>query len=248
MTHRAGLQPGHAGYWMKMNARLFQRIPYVVEVEFRTASSFLVAYSVNLSRGGMFLETDEDIDIGIGSLITMRFAIPSTGTVRVVGRVAWRRSKPGNSQGPPAGVGIQFQDLDRAMGEVIDRLVAEYQGVRALVVCGGEQEAAIVTRMVRAVLSTAAITSAFDVPTATRALDQEMDVGIIVADEPFALDVLRMAKQRESPVPIVALASSRRAGQHVSALGADEVVENPPSFQNFQTALVRALGRPMIIR
>ena len=40
------------------------RMPYTVQVEFRTPSSFLVAYSVNLSRGGLFIETDADIPTG----------------------------------------------------------------------------------------------------------------------------------------------------------------------------------------
>ena len=47
-----------------MSEREYERMPYRVQIEFRTASSFLVAYSVNLSRGGLFLETEADVPTG----------------------------------------------------------------------------------------------------------------------------------------------------------------------------------------
>ena len=229
-----------------MGERVFQRMPYVVEVAFRTASSFLVAYSVNLSRGGLFLATDDSV--AIGTVIKLCFTIPGAGAVEVDGRVAWRRNQPSSPHGPPAGYGIQFEDLDHTMGEIIDRLVGSYQGIAALILCGDEQEAAVITRMVHAVIASAEITSAFDLPTARHALDREKDIVILVADEPFALDVIALAKHRNCPVPVVAMTSSGRAGQHASARGADEVIANPPLFHDFQAALVRALGRPLAIR
>ena len=53
-------------------------MPYTVQVEFRTASSFLVTYSVNLSRGGLFLETDAPIPAGSG--ISLDLVVPGHGT------------------------------------------------------------------------------------------------------------------------------------------------------------------------
>ena len=44
-----------------MTEREHERMPYSVQVEFRTPNSFLVAYSVNLSRGGLFLETNNRV-------------------------------------------------------------------------------------------------------------------------------------------------------------------------------------------
>ena len=57
-----------------MSEREYDRMPYVVQVEFRTASSFLVAYSVNLSRGGLFIETPSDVPAGAG--ITVDLTVP----------------------------------------------------------------------------------------------------------------------------------------------------------------------------
>jgi uncharacterized protein (TIGR02266 family) len=63
------------------------RMPYSLQVEFRTPSSFLVAYSVNLSRGGLFIETD--VDIPSGAYITVDFGIPTAGQVSLNGTVSW---------------------------------------------------------------------------------------------------------------------------------------------------------------
>ena len=40
-------------------------MPYSVQVEFRTPSSFLVAYSVNLSRGGLWVDARALDDQGV---------------------------------------------------------------------------------------------------------------------------------------------------------------------------------------
>src|SRR5437868_853736 len=86
--HCSAIDFGDTG-WRYMAEREHDRMPYSVEVDFRTASSFLVAYSVNLSRGGLFLETDADIPTG--ALLTVDLQIPNAGVVPVNGVVAWRR-------------------------------------------------------------------------------------------------------------------------------------------------------------
>src|SRR5690349_18653862 len=105
-----------------MSEREHQRIPYAVEVEFRTASSFLVAYSVNLSRGGLFLETEHEVPVGVE--INLRLAVPGSGPMGLSGQVAWRRGRESND-GPP-GIGIEFVELGDELGAIIDRLVAGY--------------------------------------------------------------------------------------------------------------------------
>src|SRR5436190_16266660 len=105
-----------------MADREHERMPYRVHVEFRTASSFLVAYSVNLSRGGLFLETDADIPTG--ALMTIDFAVPGAGTTSLNGVVAWRRTL--DEPGPP-GLGVEFQEVAPALGSTIDRLVSVFR-------------------------------------------------------------------------------------------------------------------------
>src|SRR3954468_24782328 len=98
-----------------MAEREYPRMPYAVQVEFRTASSFLVAYSVNLSRGGLFIETEVDIPTGV--TMTIDFAVPGPGTTSLNGLVAWLRTS--DEPGPP-GLGIEFQDVAPTLGSTID--------------------------------------------------------------------------------------------------------------------------------
>src|SRR5215468_6082862 len=105
-----------------MTEREHQRMPYAVQVQFRTASSFLITYSVNLSRGGLFLETDQEIPEG--SPIGLELAIPGIGQVDIAGVVMWRR--PPDTPDGPAGLGIEFQDVAPQLGFVIDRLVSTF--------------------------------------------------------------------------------------------------------------------------
>ena len=40
------------------------RLPIQLKVAYRTTGAFLVAYSVNLSKGGIFLETPTPLEVG----------------------------------------------------------------------------------------------------------------------------------------------------------------------------------------
>jgi uncharacterized protein (TIGR02266 family) len=105
-------------------------VPYAVAVQFRSATSFLVAYSVNLSRGGLFLETQHELPVG--TPLELSFEIPGSGAVGLAGHVAWRRG-PESPEGP-AGLGVEFLDITAALSAVIDRLVGGYQGIQILIV------------------------------------------------------------------------------------------------------------------
>ena len=87
------------------------RLPISLEVAYRTAGAFLVSYSINLSKGGIFLETATPLSIG--EQLTLKFDVPGVGPLEVVGTVAWVRS--GSHDGLPDGMGIQF---DRARSAV----------------------------------------------------------------------------------------------------------------------------------
>ena len=222
-------------------------MPYVVQVEFRTPSSFLVAYSVNLSRGGMFVETDADIPVGAG--MTVELAIPSSGTIELDGIVAWRRVAEAGADGPP-GLGIEFQDVAPQLGTLIDKLVTGFRGVQLLLLSGDRQDRTTLARNIKSIISTAEITQAADAQVAGTVLSSEVDLAIIDID--FDLDgglaTLRAAQQQQPPVPTIALTSNAGHREQAIAAGATEVLANPPPFAELQVVLVRALGKPLAVR
>jgi uncharacterized protein (TIGR02266 family) len=229
-----------------MSEREHQRIPYAVEVEFRTASSFLVAYSVNLSRGGIFLETEAEVPIGYS--VALKLAVPGSGPVALSGQVAWRRGRD-SVDGPP-GLGVEFVALADELGGIIDRLVACYDGINVLLLAPDRQDRTSLTRVIRSILGTADVVSAGDSRVAETLLTGDIDLAVIDvdADPEGALAALRQAKAVAPPVPAIALASTKKLREHARAAGADEVASNPPAFSELQILLVRALGRPLSVR
>jgi uncharacterized protein (TIGR02266 family) len=229
-----------------MAEREHDRMPYSVEVDFRTASSFLVAYSVNLSRGGLFLETDADIPTG--ALLTVDLQIPNAGLVPINGVVAWRRGTE-STEGPP-GIGIEFQDVAPQLGAVIDRLVSTFHGVHILVLSGDRQDRTTLARSIKSIISTAEVMQAADAGVALSLISNEVDVAVIDVDFDVegGLAALRAAKAQNPPVPTIALTMNSKLHEHAKAAGADEIATNPPPFAELQVVLVRALSKPTSIR
>ena len=228
-----------------MSGRVHERIPYAVQVEFRTASSFLVAYSVNLSRGGMFLETEQTAEIG--TLVTVHLAVPGARPLSLNCRVAWRRMPSEADQGPP-GLGVEFQDPDGALGAIIDHLITGYSGLNVLLMARKLQDRSSLTRLVRSIVSTAAVSTPPTIESAEEMITPSLDLIIVEIDDDEAIRIIRRAKADIPPVPVIALASTKKTRERAMAAGADEVVDNPPPFGELQTALLRALGRPLRVR
>ncbi len=227
-----------------MTERVSQRIPYTVQVEFRTASSFLIAYSLNVSRGGLFLETDQEVPIG--AAVTLEFVVPGIGNTGAEGLVTWRRER-GSADGP-AGIGIEFQEVSEALGETIDRLVTSFSGL-SIVLLTGDRPDRTLARSIKSILSTAQVVQATDAQLAAKVLADDVDLVVVDVDGDVegALGIIAAAKSMMPPLPVVALAS-RTLRDSAKLAGADEVVTNPPPFTELQLSLVRALGKPLIVR
>jgi len=229
-----------------MSEREYDRMPYSVQVEFRTASSFLVAYSVNISRGGIFIETDTDLPMGV--LVALDLQVPGAGRLHLVGVVAWRRGFE-SPDGPP-GIGIEFQDVAPQLGSAIDQLVSLFHGVQILVLSGDRQDRTSLARSIKSIISTADILQAADAEVAATLLTSEIDLAVVDIDfDPEgALQTLRAAKQLMPKVPTVAITANPKLRELARAAGADELASNPPPFGELQLVLVRALSKPMSVR
>jgi uncharacterized protein (TIGR02266 family) len=213
-----------------MSEREHLRMPYAVQVEFRTASSFLIAYSVNLSRGGLFLETEQDIPQG--AAIGLALDVPGTGPLDLTGVVAWRRA--GDSPDGPPGLGIELQDVAPALGSVIDQLVARFHGIQILLLSGDKQDRTTLARLIKSIVATAEVVQAVD---------------LLVVDLDFeteqAFDAMRAARALSPRIPIVAITQNAALRDQARSEGADETAPNPPAFIDLQLVLVRALSRPL---
>ncbi|HEY4180625.1 MAG TPA: TIGR02266 family protein [Kofleriaceae bacterium] len=226
-----------------MSEREHERIPYAVQVEFRTASSFLVAYSVNLSRGGIFLDTQHDIPTGAVTQVTLN--VPGATPINLVGVVAWRRGEESNEG--PVGIGIEFSDIGLQLGMIIDQLVGSFRGVQVLVLSADRQDRTTLARSIKSIISTAEIMQAADAGVAKNLLTNEVDLAVVDLDFDLegGLATLRAAKELSPPVPTVALTNKPDLREQARNAGADELAPNPVPFAELQVVLVRALSKPV---
>lgn len=231
---------------LSMTEREHPRVPCIVRVEYRTPSSFLVAYSVNLSRGGIFLETDQDLPIG--SDIALQIAVPDAKPVPLTGTVTWRR--PERDDEGPAGVGVEFAETSESLSLMIDDLVARYTGLNVLLVCQNKQDRTSLTRQIRSIVSTAEVVGAEDTHLGGNLLDDSIDLLVVDADfDPdSAASILRRATEMDPPIPTIALTSNAEVRGQAWEAGAAEVAGSPPQFAELQRIIVRALGRPSSIK
>jgi uncharacterized protein (TIGR02266 family) len=225
-----------------MSGRIHKRVPFSATVEFRTPSSFLVAYSVNMSRGGMFLETEQMAEPG--APVSVQLTAPGLGPIALAGAVSWRRPA-GHPDGPP-GLGISFRDVGDALGRIIDELIARYEGIRVLVLSGRHDDREALKRMVRSILSTAEVLSAGEPDIARTLLAEDVDVAVIDVDTNTeeAVGLIEAARRKRPPIPTIALCGGDVSLIRARDGGADEIASNPPPFGELQTLLVRAIGRP----
>jgi len=91
---------------------LEERFDVYHRVRFKTGEAFLTEYTENLSRGGMFLATDQPLEPG--ALIRAQLEIHGIDEpIEIEGRVAYRLDpRQAEERGRSAGLGIQFIDLN----------------------------------------------------------------------------------------------------------------------------------------
>jgi uncharacterized protein (TIGR02266 family) len=225
------------------------RLPIKVEVEYRTAGAFLVSYSVNLSKGGIFIETSSPLPVG--SQLSLQFEVPGAGALEVSGLVAWVRQ--GSLDGLPDGMGVQFDNLDERYGSLIDGLVRDFIGLTVLVVAASPDRLALLARYVRSIIS-CEILEATDEGVAEVALDAVPDLVVVDLDVrgELGMKTIQAARARDEAIehstPIILLAGHPDARSMGKAAGADEALATPPSFQDLQAAVIRMLARPAAVR
>lgn len=226
--------------------REHDRIPLAVEVRFRTTSSFLFAYSVNLSKGGMFLETANLAPVG--SELTLVFQIADHGTFEIKGTVTWHRTKE-DTVGLPPGMGVEFDEVDTTLGEFIDQIVSSFAGLTVLLYCPDPRDRRTIGRMVRSIVATADVVEAGGTSTVEALLGPEIDLIIADMDAPedAGLAVLDAAIANERKIPVIAVTNDTLRRAQVLEAGAVDATENPPVFADFQEILLRTLGRPSTV-
>jgi uncharacterized protein (TIGR02266 family) len=220
----------------------------LVDLRYRSAGSFLIAYASSLSRGEVFLETDTPFRLG--TKVVLRIQAPGAAALKIEGSVAWTRAIA-IGPGQPAGMGIALASSIEAHGGAIDDLVARYVRVRIVVAGAAPGPRAIVGRYLRSILTCDVFE--VDILTGVAAFEREIQAGIDLAmidldsERAAGEAVIQSMKVRgtTAEIPIVALALMERDRARAAALGVDEVLTTPPLFTELQTTVLHTLARPV---
>jgi uncharacterized protein (TIGR02266 family) len=106
------------------------RIEGVFRVRYRSIDRLIMAYSRDLSKGGMFLATSHFLPIN--AVIRVEIELPENGgRIPVTCRVAYVRDKPADDSGKGVGMGIQFLDLEQESLTRLAQFVADHAMGRA---------------------------------------------------------------------------------------------------------------------
>jgi CheY-like chemotaxis protein/Tfp pilus assembly protein PilZ len=97
-------------------------------VQYKTVDELVLAYTSDLSRGGMFLKTEEFLPIN--AVIQVKIELPEgAGEIPAICRVAYVRDRDtAAAQKLPMGMGVEFLDLDREALKIFEDFIIELSG------------------------------------------------------------------------------------------------------------------------
>ncbi len=225
-----------------MASRDYERAPGRLQVEFRSPTALLVAYTVNLSRGGMFIQCGKELPPE-GAVLDLEITLPDRSVVELEGVVTWQRVEADDSG--PRGVGVQFETLAEELGPIVDRLVVGYSSIHIVVQCRDERDRKTLLRMIKSVIGTAEVVFASDFEAAQGSITKTTDLVIVDADESAssAASTVKLSTDQEA-IPTIALAKKPSAIQALKAAGAKEILSNPPSAAALRRAILHLLSTP----
>ena len=99
--------------------RLSPRAPVTVRVDYSTVDSIFSEFTRNINEGGLFIESETPLPLE--DKVQLHFRLPGVDDpFKVDGRVAWIKESGADG---PAGMGIEFENLDEGARLRIDEIV-----------------------------------------------------------------------------------------------------------------------------
>jgi type IV pilus assembly protein PilZ len=96
------------------NMRKEERCNISLKVSYKSFNRFIIDYTKNVSKGGMFIKTKSPHEIG--SRLDVLLHVPNLDEpIRIMGRVVHNNFPPGKDE--DAGIGIEFVDIEEKSRE-----------------------------------------------------------------------------------------------------------------------------------
>ena len=99
--------------------RLSPRAPVTERVDYSTIDAMFSEFTRNINEGGLFIESETPLPLD--DKVQLHFRLPGVDDpFKVDGRVAWIKESGADG---PAGMGIEFENLDEGARLRIDEIV-----------------------------------------------------------------------------------------------------------------------------
>jgi type IV pilus assembly protein PilZ len=100
--------------------RKSERLQHELLVAYRTVGSFITDWAVNISRGGIFINTRNPMPVG--TIVKLKISLPDAAfPFDLTGKVI--RMAPHIEGGETPGMGIEFVDIDEDKAVRLERFV-----------------------------------------------------------------------------------------------------------------------------
>lgn len=215
------------------------RVAAPVKIRFRNAGQFLVAYCVNLSRGGLFVATREPATVG--AQVALELEIPGEREAsRVDATVRWVRLES-TEDGPP-GMGLSFERVEDALGDSIDRTVARAQPLHIDLVGRTDRAWRHVESLVRSLVTCS--TARHELELGVEALVGGADLVIVDADgDPdVAVELVTRIGRQSDPPPVVSLCGARAVAVRERLAVGSRVLPTPVDKYDLQSTVLAGLS------
>ena len=113
---------------MPDQTRRDMRTPITLKIKFKSSNldQFIERYSVDVSRGGIFIRTKEPLPVG--TQLRFEFQLQDASSlIAGDGTVVWIREHDPARQGVAPGMGVRFDKLAADSQKVLDRILSEKQ-------------------------------------------------------------------------------------------------------------------------
>lgn len=218
------------------------RAGVVLNLQYRNAGHLLASYCTNLSRGGLFVPSDEPLPPD--SELTLQLQIPGEDEpVSLAAKVRWVREF--DAQEGPAGMGVKFEDVDELLGDRIDTLVSSFIPMR-IELCGERPQAwGHVNGLVRSLLT---CQTRERVPDATK-VDALADADLVIVDLEHGesadggLKLLEALAGLDAAPPTIALCPGKDADLRARAGKHARVVPSPIDPTELRTTVLESVTR-----
>ncbi|MBN1101910.1 MAG: TIGR02266 family protein [Deltaproteobacteria bacterium] len=104
--------------------RMDPRLPNTLSLAYKDRQSFVKAYTVNVSLGGLFIKTEKPL--AKGEKFQLKLQLPDIpDSLMIQCQVAWTRKPGGQGEAGPAGMGITFMQMSPKDDQVFKRYLRE---------------------------------------------------------------------------------------------------------------------------